>query len=157
LAASRDWFDLKLLRSDKDPTVAIKYDSFLSAVRNRLEAIGLNTRAQTHIFRGFGARMADLGGASHDQIRSHGRWNNEAVDRCYLTGLARETLRVHAGFDAKGGGFWIKRDLPVPEELTNQVFPEAVEWCVLPPPFISLLSLFSCRFDVFSLFLFFLL
>lgn len=37
-------------------------------------------------------------------------------------------MRVLAGFDPKGGGYWIKRDILVPEELLNQVFPEAFEW-----------------------------
>ncbi|GAA5971967.1 hypothetical protein JCM11641_001589 [Rhodosporidiobolus odoratus] len=72
--------------------------------------------------------MADLDGANKYDIRKHGRWNADAVDRCYLVGIAREVVRVQAGFDAKGGTYFLKRDIPVPEDLERQIFPEADEW-----------------------------
>ncbi|KAL3690979.1 hypothetical protein R1sor_004630 [Riccia sorocarpa] len=42
--------------------------------------------------------MAELGGASESQIRRLGRWNNQAMENCYLTSLPREALRTLAGF-----------------------------------------------------------
>ncbi len=42
--------------------------------------------------------MAELAGASHDQIRRQGRWNCTSLDSCYLTNLPRKILRTTAGF-----------------------------------------------------------
>ncbi|GAA5919811.1 hypothetical protein JCM5296_002035, partial [Sporobolomyces johnsonii] len=127
-AASRDWFDLKVLLSSAGPTEAVEYGTFLAAVNKELKALGLETKAKTHIFRGSGSRMADLGGAAKADIRQAGRWNVDAVDRCYLTGLAREVIRVQAGFESRKGTYFLRRDIDPPAELERQVFPEADEW-----------------------------
>ena len=59
--------------------------------------------------RGSGARMAELGGASEAQIRRLGRWNNQAMENCYLTCLPREAMRTLAGFSPHAGDFFLKR------------------------------------------------
>ncbi|GAA5890114.1 hypothetical protein JCM5296_004773, partial [Sporobolomyces johnsonii] len=126
--SSEEWFDIKLLLAHQGPLATIDYNTFLASVNDKLKKIGLASKAKTHIFRGSSSRMADLAGANKLDIRSAGRWNQEAIERCYLTGLARETLRAHAGFDPRGGGFFLRRDIAVPVELEKQVFPEADVW-----------------------------
>ncbi|GAA5970603.1 hypothetical protein JCM11641_007367 [Rhodosporidiobolus odoratus] len=151
-ATSEDWFTLKLLFSGTNPFDPVLYKTFNASVHRankatklptkapsltssegagqgwRTKATKLPTKAVTHVFRGSGSRMADLGGAAKADIGQAGRWNVDAVDRCYLTGLAREVIRVHAGFDARGGMYFLRRDIEVPEELLRQVFPEADKW-----------------------------
>jgi len=53
--------------------------------------------------------MAELGGADINDIRKAGRWNNRAMENCYLSQLLRETMRVLAGFSEEKGNFYLKR------------------------------------------------
>ncbi|KAL3681957.1 hypothetical protein R1sor_024913 [Riccia sorocarpa] len=73
--------------------------------------------------------MAELGGASESQIRRLGKWNNQAMENCYLTSLPRETLRTLAGFSPVQGQFYLPRmAVQPPPELTSKIFPEVEEW-----------------------------
>ncbi|GAA5821389.1 hypothetical protein JCM3770_000350 [Rhodotorula araucariae] len=80
------------------------------------------------VFRGSGVRMAHLSSAWKGDICQAGQWNSQVMERRYLTTLPRQVMCVHAGFDAAGGTFFLKRDIAVPDELIKQVFPEANEW-----------------------------
>ena len=73
--------------------------------------------AKTHIGRGSGAQMAELGGASEGDIRRLGRWNSQALAVCYLTSLLWPALRAMAGFPPERGYFHIKRAAIVPPEV----------------------------------------
>jgi hypothetical protein len=69
--------------------------------------------------------MADLAGASENQLRRLGSWNSQALEGYYLTSLPREAMRVLAGFPPTMGHFYLKRAAITPsEELQQQVFPE---------------------------------
>ncbi|OWZ02399.1 hypothetical protein PHMEG_00026051 [Phytophthora megakarya] len=96
---SENWYPIKLLKTGKDPTKEMSYKVHHDAIAAALQHIGLRGRAKTHVGRGSGARMADLGGASEAQIRRLGRWNNQAMEKCYLTSLPREAMRTLAGFE----------------------------------------------------------
>lgn len=104
------------------------YGTHLAFTSAALKAAGFRTKAKTHIFRGSGARMAELAGAEHSQIRRAGRWNNSSVEGAYLTHLPREVLRGLAGFNVKGRTFFLPRDIEVPEELQKAVFPALDGW-----------------------------
>lgn len=41
----------------------------------------------TYACRESGAKQAEIDDASEDQLRRHGRWNMQAMELCYLTGL----------------------------------------------------------------------
>lgn len=58
-----------------------------------LKACGLSTKAKTHIGRGAGARLAEVNGASDGSIRRAGRWNQQAMEGCYLTNISRDVVR----------------------------------------------------------------
>ncbi len=73
--------------------------------------------------------MADIQGAPDNDIRRAGRWNQEAMESCYLTSLPRQAMRVLAGFPTERGSFYIERALvDPPQSLQEKVFPEIDQW-----------------------------
>lgn len=96
--APEDWYDIKLLKSNKNPTKSMTYRSHYDATIKAFTALGMHTKAKTHAARGSGARMAELAGATDSQIRRLGRWNASAMEGCYLSALPREAMRSLAGF-----------------------------------------------------------
>ena len=48
--------------------------------------------------------------------------------RCYLSRLSLETMRFMAGFAAPRSNFHIKLDIVVPDDLLDEVSPEATVW-----------------------------
>ena len=82
-----------------------------------LDSLRMSSAAKTHIDRGSGARMAELGGASEEDIRRLGRWNSQALAGCCLTSLPWLALRTMVGFPPERGYFHIKRAAIVPPEV----------------------------------------
>ncbi|ETP36757.1 hypothetical protein F442_15373 [Phytophthora nicotianae P10297] len=107
--SSSCWYDLKLLKTGKDPTKPMSYKVHHDAISSALKYAGIRSKAKTHVGRGSGSRMADLGGASESQIRRLGRWNNQSMEKCYLTSLPREAMRTLAGFDSSRGSYFVAR------------------------------------------------
>lgn len=126
---SAQWYPIWLFPG-KLKTAPISSDAHAKATRSLLEDAGVRQHSKkvTHIFRGSGARMADLFGAGETDIRRAGRWDMSSMAQHYLTTLPRETMRVLAGFPSTAGQFWLARDLDPPEELEALVFPQAVLW-----------------------------
>jgi hypothetical protein len=92
------WFDLKLFASDNSPTVAIKTQTHIKIVTRMLNRVGLEySSKKTHITRGSAARMAELSGVPEDQIRRMGHWNQESMERNYLTCIPRKAMRALSG------------------------------------------------------------
>ena len=106
---SEDWFNVKFLKSGKDPTKSIDYRTHKASIDLAFREIGITSKAKTHAARGSGARMAELAGASEDQIRRLGRWNNQSMESCYLTNLPREAIRNLAGFAPAQGSYFLQR------------------------------------------------
>ena len=76
-----------------------------------------------HAARGSGARMAELAGASEDQIRRLGRWNNQSMENCYLTNLPNEVIR--AGFAPAQETYFLQRAAINPAlALKQMIFPQ---------------------------------
>jgi hypothetical protein len=126
---SEQWYPVKLFKTGKDPTKEMSYKVHRDDIASALDHIGLRSRAKTHVGRGSGARMADLGGASEAQIRRLGRWNNQAMEKCYLTSLPREAMRALAGFEPSRDGFFLDRaSVEPPDTLQQLVFPAVEEW-----------------------------
>ena len=73
-----------------------------------LGSLRMNSAAKTHVGRGSGAQMAELGGASEGDIRKLGRWNSQALVGCYVTSLPWPALRTIVGFPPERGDFHIK-------------------------------------------------
>jgi hypothetical protein len=63
-----------------------------------LQRTGLTYSAKkTHITRGSAARMMELQGVSEDQIRRMGAWNQNTMERHYLTAMPRKGMRALSG------------------------------------------------------------
>jgi hypothetical protein len=83
----------------------------------------------THVMQGSATRIASLLGASYDSIRQAGRWQMNAMDLSYLTGLPIEVMQVHAGFSRDGGNLFLPRaQLEPPATLSQKVFPDVDMW-----------------------------
>ncbi|KAL3676502.1 hypothetical protein R1sor_026450 [Riccia sorocarpa] len=62
---SSDWYDIKIFKSGVDLSKELDYRAHKDSVKSAFAAVGLKTKAKTHVGRGSGARMAELGGAKH--------------------------------------------------------------------------------------------
>jgi Centromere DNA-binding protein complex CBF3 subunit, domain 2 len=82
LATSQEWFNIKFAPGRRGLTKEITYNSHLKAVKQCLGSLRMSSAAKTHIGRGSGAWMAELGGASEGDIRRLGRWNSQALAGC---------------------------------------------------------------------------
>jgi hypothetical protein len=95
----------------------------------RYKRLNLNYKAISHVTRGSSARMAEFLGADDNQIRRQGRWNNQAMENCYLTTIPREAVRGLAGFDPKRPSFSLARSSLMPSDrLLSMVFPWIDDW-----------------------------
>lgn len=85
----------------------------------------MSSKAVTHITRGSAVKIAELHGTSEGECRRLGRWNNQAMEGCYLSSIPREAVRSLAGFPPKLKSFFLKRAaLDPPEELQRMIFPQ---------------------------------
>ncbi|KAG1560209.1 hypothetical protein G6F49_002912 [Rhizopus delemar] len=121
---------LELLQSDPhDPTKQWSYASHYAAMESALKACNMSSTKKTHMARGAGARMCDLGGVEDASIRRLGRWNSDSMNGAYVTGLPREAMRSLAGFGKVKGNFYLPRaNLDPCVELQKKVFPLVDEW-----------------------------
>ncbi|ETI55557.1 hypothetical protein F443_01771 [Phytophthora nicotianae P1569] len=127
--SSDRWYPLKLLKTGKDPKKTMSYKVHREAITAALNHVGIRSKAKTHVGRGSGSRMADLGGASESQIRRLGRWNTQAMEKCYLTSLPREAMRTLAGFEPSRGNFFVARaSVEPPRVLQSMIFPQVEKW-----------------------------
>jgi hypothetical protein len=119
-----EWFNYKFAPGRRGPECEISYQSHLDSMKSCLKELNISSSAKTHLGRGAGARMAELAGATEDDIRRLGRWNSQALAGCYLTSLPRGGLRTLAGFAPEGGTYYLKRcgETP-PVELQKMIFP----------------------------------
>ncbi|RLN78429.1 hypothetical protein BBJ28_00026159 [Nothophytophthora sp. Chile5] len=120
----RDWYNLYFL-SASAPDRSMAYTTQAKHIKRALISVGIQSSKVTHITRGSAARHAEAAGVSEDQIRRTGHWNEDVLQRYYLSKLARETIRVLAGFAKEIGGYWIPRAAILPSESLQQaIFPE---------------------------------
>ena len=85
LATSHEWFNLKFAPDKWGPAKEITYSSHLEAMKQFLASFRMRSAAKTHIDRGSGAQMAELGGPTEGDIRCLGRWTSQPLTGCYLT------------------------------------------------------------------------
>ncbi|KAE8231011.1 hypothetical protein CF326_g3980 [Tilletia indica] len=128
MSRSSLWYDTKVIKSATSLTLPISDDAQCKAFDRAFKACHVTTTAKTHAARKSGAQLAESGGASEASVRRAGRWNQTTMETCYLTRLPRPVLRVHAGFHADGGTYFLRRDVPPPPDLLAQVFPQADAW-----------------------------
>ncbi|UOH84615.1 hypothetical protein LQV05_001423 [Cryptococcus neoformans] len=83
----------------------------------------LFARASTHTSRKWGAQLAEDGGAPEEDIMRQGRWCTKVMETVYLSKFPLKALRSLAGFPKKKGSYYLPRDMEVPQELIENVFP----------------------------------
>ena len=106
----------------------VQYTTFYAHLNAAFADAGIISSKVTHAGRASGALMAQLHGAAIDSIRSHGGWNNSALDQSYLTEIPKDSMLAVAGFSPRTESYSIDRDeIDVPEELIAMVFPFAVQ------------------------------
>ncbi|OXB36562.1 hypothetical protein J007_03693 [Cryptococcus neoformans] len=88
-----------------------------------LRSCGIHCRASTHTSRKWGAQLAEDGGAPEEDIMRQGRWCTKVMETVYLSKFPLKALRSLAGFPKKKGSYYLPRDMEVPQELIENVFP----------------------------------
>ena len=69
ISCSKNWFrDVLYPQDTHAPTVAIDYETHRKAIQRMKDRLGLVTNKSTHLWRGSGAKMAELGGALGEDV-----------------------------------------------------------------------------------------
>jgi hypothetical protein len=92
-----DWQDIKLLRSQKDPKVALKYPAQLKLIKTDFQKHGLDLKAWTHSGRKAGVQHGERLDIPEMQIRQLGHWDSSRMAQHYSTGVAKQAARMLAG------------------------------------------------------------
>ncbi|OWZ42933.1 hypothetical protein C343_03961 [Cryptococcus neoformans C23] len=138
----QDRYHIPLFVSRQPDTITrLKYDALNKSVRKALRSCGIHCRASTHTSRKWGAQLTEDGGAPEEDIMRQGRWCTKDSQK-------------------KKGSYYLPRDMEVPQELIENVFPwvDAAEAELFDPdrsqdaPFIRQLEpdLFVWKHPVFS-------
>lgn len=120
-----EWFDIRVCKG-KDRLKQISYDTQHAAFSKAFKNCNIHSRQKTHAARGSGARYAEASGAAEDELRRHGRrWQQDAIQKHYLTGLPKGVMRTINGFPSQPGEFYLKRACAVPSEsLQKRISPQ---------------------------------
>ena len=148
---------VKVFPSRKDPTKAMDATTQKRWIRETFKLNGL-TDTNVNSNRKMGAQIASAAGASVEDLRRHGRWNQDAfhstssappallslvkffsfdysnylpnLSEAYLYSLPRPAMRALAGFRPNDNHFlwWARATVEPPESLKEQVWPEASYW-----------------------------
>ncbi|KAL2630953.1 hypothetical protein R1flu_015639 [Riccia fluitans] len=99
---SSDWYNIKLLKSGANLLKELDYRVDKESVKFGFEAIGLKTKAKTHVGRGSGARMVELGGANHLTHVMAGEQDPTELQLQRVVPILEERIIVmHEDFNAK--------------------------------------------------------
>jgi len=122
------WYDIKLLKGGNGITTPMSYNTHLERIDEAFKAAKIRSKAKTHAARGSAVRMAEIDGCPEESIRRCGRWNNKALEGCYMSQLPREAMRVLAGFNKDPGNYFLRRDCRDPPiSLQCQIYPSIDE------------------------------
>lgn len=128
LSSSENWYNIKVYRGNSGNNMTeCHYNAHLRAVKKCYKECGFIVNKSTHLMRGDSVRHAEAEGLNRDERRSLGRWEQGSMDQCYSRSLPLDAMRTMAGFSPIYKNYRIPRDLPIPEELLNLVFPEINE------------------------------
>ncbi len=123
------WYNNHLLKG-LYPDKQMAYDTLLDWINKMFTGAKVSSLKKVHAPRPGGAKHAELNGVAEGQIRRGGRWNNDALTKCYLTHLPRKFIRGMAGFNPSiPGNFYLPRAkvLP-PRSLEQALWPFVDEW-----------------------------
>lgn len=126
---SENWYFTKLLQTSEDCTKEWSYAAHHHAMEKALKACNIGSSKVTHMARGAGAHICDLGGVDEAMIKRLGRWNADCMTSSYVTGLPRQAMRSLGGYGTQQGTFYLPRSaLEPPLELQAKMFPQVDEW-----------------------------
>ena len=103
-SSNETWYDLKLFSDSKLATHEMHYDTQNKNWKSAFARVG--NRLGLGLGRGHPPDAID--------------WSSTAT--CYLSKLPRQAMRSLAGFSIEGGDYWIAHDVPVHENLFDNVF-----------------------------------
>ncbi|KAG2219641.1 hypothetical protein INT45_012342 [Circinella minor] len=115
---NEDWYGLKLLKG-KDAKKQMVYTTMNAPIVCAFRQCNITSLHTTHAGRGSGARDAELRGATEDQLRRHGCWNMQSMERHYLIKLSRASIRAVNGFPTGKGRYWLPRALYLTHPMFN--------------------------------------
>jgi len=123
----RYWHECLTPTNFKRKTTPLSYNSWNGAMKKAYAELNLSYKKTTHVFRSSGSKMAALGGCRPDEIRQHGRWNQEVMGSVYISGVSVfQVVLVLAGFQRdEFSPFWVRNGIIPPDDLQKQVFPFA--------------------------------
>ena len=121
---SKCWFDIKLLvdaTRDSDRTKSMQNNTYGTAMRKTLAALGIASNHYVHIGRVIGPKLLELLEVDSDDIRKLGNWNPSIQEQFYSTKLPLGPMRQAAGYTTANGMYYCARTMAEPSlELMKQ-------------------------------------
>ncbi|KAG1057000.1 hypothetical protein G6F43_001132 [Rhizopus delemar] len=102
-------------------------------MKSALKACNMSSTKKTHMARGAGARMCDLGGVEDASIRRPGRWNSDSMNGAYVIDVPREAMRSLAGFGKK-------KVFPLVDKWLDKLDANVIEYNVAARGFLTLMK-----------------
>nr|GAT42467.1 predicted protein [Mycena chlorophos] len=124
----REWYDLYTFSTSKDCKTEMSYANHRARVKRSFKANDIEITKVTHAGRGFTAKTAREHGASSEEVKALGGWNDSGSYRpCYDRALPLEALLGAAMFDSKSpqSHFIARETLEPPQSVVNAIFPWA--------------------------------
>lgn len=126
-AHQSDWYCTKVFTSKAGQPLT--YTTHLQWASRVFKEGDTPTLRKTHAGRFGGAQWALLLGAKVDSVARLGLWANDALNKHYLKGIPLDVVRLMAGFDEKGGSYFLPRAaVKPPPSVVEQVWPWVDEW-----------------------------
>src|SRR5215469_12364220 len=125
----QQWYNIHLIKGEHAER-QMAYDTQLEWTNKMFAGAKVTSLKKTHAGRSQGAKHAELHGVSEGQIRRAGRWNRDALTKCYLTHPPRKFIRSMAGFSPSvQGNFYLPRAKVIPpRSLEHTVWPFVDKW-----------------------------
>ena len=124
--SNKDWYDIKVIQGKGKLTDEISYSAHRQGIKEGIQFAKIGSSKITHIMRGSGARMAEIGGALPHEIMKLGLWNSNlsVLEKTYLGDIPVPAVKVQAGFTREVGSVFLPRSqFEPPDELMKLIFP----------------------------------
>jgi Centromere DNA-binding protein complex CBF3 subunit, domain 2 len=121
-----NWFLVKLYTDGSREKMykGISTKGYSTAMGVVAHALGVSSKHTTHLGRVLGPKVLEMLEFSPEEIRVLGNWDPKVQESTYSTKLPMRVIRGMAGFERGGGMHYNPRTaVPVPEELSKEVFP----------------------------------
>jgi hypothetical protein len=120
---NRAWFDRCVFPSRSSDVEPIKYGANYTNLSKIYEDLKINCATKTHSGRVVGITEMDVAGCTEGQIGRLSQHGLSVISKHYAKGFPMKAIFAANGFDKDSTRVSLPRDIKVPKELRERVFP----------------------------------